>query len=112
EDLSLIMPIISGPDYRDAACAPVPWSDPAAVRIEELRVAYCDDNGATGRNATDDDTKRTVRDAVSWLRPAVASVKEDAPVDILMALADARRDLTRGDGWAFYKRLVDKWGTK
>src|SRR5690606_1188566 len=30
----------------------------------------------------------------------------------LTELADARRELTRGDGWAFYKRLVDKWGTK
>jgi amidase len=29
----------------------------------------------------------------------------------LLALTDARGRLTRGDGWAFYQRLVDKWGT-
>ena len=47
EDLALITPIISGPDYRDASCAPVPWADPGAVDVTKLRVAWIDDNGAT-----------------------------------------------------------------
>ena len=29
EDLELITPLISGPDFRDASCAPAPWLDPA-----------------------------------------------------------------------------------
>ena len=33
EDLALITPIISGPDFRDASCAPVPWADPAKVDL-------------------------------------------------------------------------------
>ena len=29
-----------------------------------------------------------------------------------MQLTEARRNFSRGDGSAFYKRLADKWGTK
>lgn len=113
EDLALITPLISGPDFRDAACAPVPWADPAAVDLAKLRVAFCVDNGATNANTrTDDDTKKTVRQAVAWLEGVVASVKEDAPVPVLTDLAAARTKLTGGDAWAFYKRLADKWGSK
>jgi amidase len=112
EDLALITPIISGPDFRDASCAPVPWADPAAVDVAKLKVAFCVDNGATGNGSTTDDTKKTVRQAAAWLQGTVASVREDAPTEVLMQLSDARRRLTRGDGGAFYQRLVAKWGTK
>ena len=111
EDLALITPIISGPDYRDASCAPVPWADPAAVDVTKLRIAWIDDNGAT-TNATHEDTKKTVQAAAGWLQGTAASVTRDAPTEALMRLTAARRDLTRGDGSAFYKRLADKWGTK
>src|SRR5882757_2944581 len=45
EDLALITPLIAGPDFRDASCAPVPWADPDAVDLKKLRVAFCPDNG-------------------------------------------------------------------
>ncbi|HEY0943705.1 MAG TPA: amidase [Opitutaceae bacterium] len=112
EDLVLITPIISGPDYRDAACAPVPWANPAAVDLKKLRVAFCADNGGEGRGATDDDTKKTVRQAAKWLEGVVASIAEDAPTSTLKALSETRSKLTGGDAWAFYKRIADKWGTK
>jgi amidase len=112
EDLALITPIISGPDYRDASCAPVPWADPAIVDIRKLKVAWVDDNGASGRQATHEDTKKTVRQVATWLTGTAASVTEDAPKDALMKLTVARRDLSRGDGSAFYKRLAEKWNTK
>jgi amidase len=112
EDIALITPIISGPDYRDASCAPVPWADPAKVDLKKLRVAFCADNGAQGRNATEEDTKKTVRQAAKWLDGAVASVKEDVPQQILVELAAARSQLSSGDAGAFYQRLADKWGTK
>lgn len=112
EDLALITPIIAGPDFHDASCAPVPWPDPTAVDLKKLKVAFVTDNGATGRNATDEDTKKTIRQAAKWLEDAVAAVKEDAPKSILDELADARGKLSRGDGGAFYQRLADKWGTK
>ncbi|MDB5988195.1 MAG: amidase [Nevskia sp.] len=112
EDLGLIMPIIAGPDFHDASCAPVPWPNPAAIDLKKLRVAFITDNGATGRSATDDDTKNTVRQAAKWLEEIVAGVHEDAPKSTLLELADARSKLSRGDGGAFYQRLADKWGTK
>jgi len=112
EDIALITPIISGPDFRDASCAPVPWADPAAVDLKKLRVAYCIDNGAKGRNATDEDTKKTVRQAAKWLQGAVASVQEDVPQSLLMEMAAARQKLSSGDAGAFYQRMADKWGTK
>ena len=112
EDLALITPIIAGPDFHDASCAPVPWPDPTAVDLKKLKVAFVTDNGATGRNATDEDTQKTIRQAAKWLEDAVAAVKEDAPKSILDELADARRKLSQGDGGAFYQRLADKWGTK
>lgn len=112
EDIALITPIISGPDFRDAACAPVPWADPAAVDLKKLRVAFCTDNGAKGRSATDEDTKKTVRQAAKWLQDATASVNEDAPQEILVELGEARSQLSSGDGGAFYKRLVERWDTR
>jgi amidase len=112
EDISLITPIISGPDYRDASCAPVPWADPKKVDLKTLKVAFADDNGGTDRNATADETKKVIRQAAKWLEGSVASVTEDQPREVLMELTEARRKLTNGDGGAFYQRLVDRWGTK
>lgn len=112
EDLSLITPIIAGPDFHDASCAPVPWSDPGKVELKKLKVAYCVDNGGTGKQATDEDVKAAVRQAAKWMQDAVASVNEEAPTQILTDLNTARGKLTSGDAWAFYKRLADKWGSK
>jgi len=112
EDLALITPIISGPDFHDASCAPAPWLDPAKVELNKLKVAFAVDNGAVGNAATDEDTKKTVRQVATWLAAAVASVNEDQPKAVLADLAEARRKLSSGDGGAFYQRLADKWGTK
>jgi amidase len=111
EDLTLITPIISGPDYHDASCAPVPWADPAKIDLKKLKVAFCADNRAVGEAATDDDTKTTVRQAAKWLEGATASVKEDVPQEILERLREARTKLSTGDGGAYYQRLADKWNT-
>lgn len=111
EDLALITPIISGPDFRDAACAPVPWADPGKVDLKSLRVAFCDDNGGVGDKATDADTKKVVRQAAKWLEEAVRSVEEDAPKAVLDDIQDARMKLILGDGGAFYKRMAERWGT-
>jgi amidase len=109
EDIALITPIISGPDFHDASCAPVPWADPAKVDLKKLKVAFFPTNGVTD---TDDDTKKTVIQAARWLEGAVASIKEDLPKNILSDLYAARTKLTNGDGWAFLKRAADKMGSK
>src|SRR6266567_7812846 len=45
EDLSLILPIIAGVDWRDPAIIPMPLGDPRAVSMTGLRVAMYTDNG-------------------------------------------------------------------
>src|SRR5262245_61923750 len=61
EGLALITPLISGPDFSDAACAPVPWADPSKVDLKKLRVAFCVDDGAVDLRATAGGQKKTVR---------------------------------------------------
>lgn len=107
EDLALITPLIAGPDFRDVACAPVPWADPAAVNLRQLRVGFTTDHGPN----TDAATKATIRQAATWLQEVTTSVQEDLPKDILTTLNATRSQLMNGDGWAFYQRLADKWGT-
>ncbi len=109
EDIALITPLISGPDFRDASCAPVPWADPAAVDLKKLRGAFFATNGVTD---ADDDTKKIITQCAKWLGEVSLSMKEDMPKAIFEDLYASRRKLTNGDAWAFYKRMADKWGTK
>jgi amidase len=108
EDIALITPLISGPDFRDASCAPVPWADPAKVDLKKLKVAFCPQASAT----TDKDTVETVRKAAKWLGEIATSVEETWPKEVIIDLSAARSKMSSGDGGAFYKRLADKWGTK
>jgi amidase len=109
EDLMLITPLIAGPDFKDASCAPVPWFDPATVELKKLKVAFAPWNGGSG---TDDDTKKTVRQAAKWLEEVVTSVAEDMPKEALADITAARTKLSSGDGGAFYERMAKKWDTK
>lgn len=108
KDLALIAPIICGPDDRDAACAPVPWREPEGVDLSRLRAAFYPNNGFS---TVDADTQGVIRRAAGWLKDAVADVVEDCPSADLKALHEARGQLAVGDGWAWYKRLAEKWGT-
>jgi amidase len=45
EDLSLVLPLICGSDWRDPAVTDVPLGDPAAVELKGLRVAVYTDGG-------------------------------------------------------------------
>ena len=108
DDLELLAKIISGPDFRDAACAPVPWADSSAVDLAKLRVAFYPTNGLGNVH---EDVQRTVNQAADWLRESVASVKQDCPTDLIQMLHKARGQLAMGDGWAWYQRLAKKWGT-
>lgn len=105
EDIALITPLISGPDYLDAACAPVPWLDPAAVDLSRLRVAFSIDP-----DSDSEETAMTER-AARWMDERGASVHEDVPWKVVGELNEARKKLANGDGWAFYQRLADKWGS-
>lgn len=109
EDLILILPIISGPDFRDAAIVPVPWADPAKVVMSKLRVAFYPDNGVA---ETSTETKETVRRAARHMEEAGCQVREDLPKSLFMEMEEVRFRLTRADGWTFVKRIAEKWGTR
>jgi amidase len=57
-DLDLLLGVVAGPDVDDAGVVPVPLGDPAAVRVDGLRVALVDDNG---RHRPTPETVATVR---------------------------------------------------
>ncbi|HEY6643283.1 amidase [Povalibacter sp.] len=110
EDLALITPLISGPDYRDAACIPVPWSDYRKVQIDKkLRVGFFAGGGESFK--ADEDTQKMIRQVAGWVGDA-ATVTEAFPTELLRALNATSSKLAMGDGWQWYKRLADKWGTK
>ena len=77
EDLALILPIISGPDWSDPFIVPMPLCDPADVDISGLRVCFHTDNGIGTPTA----------ETIAAVRAAV-----DAP------MAAPRRPLAGGQG--------------
>jgi len=109
EDLGFILPIISGPDFRDAAIVPVPWRDPDAVQVSKLRVAFYVENGVA---ETTPETKETVRRAAKFFSDAGCSVEEDLPKNDVMDMEEIRLKLEGADAGAYLRRLSAKWNTK
>lgn len=110
EDLKLILPIIMGPDQRDAAIHPVPWTDPDSVRIADLRYAWFVEHGST--KACSEETKKAINGAVAALEGAGIRLKEGAPVSQFQEAEQVRQDLFSADGRAWVNRLAEKFGTK
>lgn len=76
EDLALALPIIQGPDGRDASAVPVPLGDWRAVGLAALRVAfYTSHAGADPSPAC----RQAAEDAALALAEVVASVEEALP---------------------------------
>ena len=75
-DLALLLGVLAGPDGRDGGVAPVPLGDPAAVRVEGLRVAVQAGGGSPGPTPA---TVATVEAAAGALAGAGAAVAEAAP---------------------------------
>ena len=107
EDLALILPIISGPDWSDPAIVPAPLGDPADVNLGELRVCFYTDNGIGAPTA---ETIAAVRAAVDAVADAGCSVEEDVP-SVIAENPDISNELSGGDGRAWTQRQLDKWGT-
>ena len=107
EDLALIMPIISGPDWNDPHIVPMPLGDPADVDISGLRVAFYTHNGV---NTPTPEIMAAVRTAVSALDDMCASVEEDLPRAI-PDNPDINNRLSQGNGQAGARRLLEKYGT-
>ena len=107
EDIVTILPIISGPDFRDAGVVPATLGDPGAVDLKSLRVAYYFDNELASPTK---ETRAMVADAAKMLKGKVASVVEDFHKGD--AVVHGLRDqLTDADGGAWLERLLVKAGT-
>jgi amidase len=108
EDLALVLPIISGVDWKDPAVIPMPLGDPGAVDLGSLRIAYYVDNAIMTPTP---ETIDAVRSAAKSITDTGASVKEACPPDLPRAF-DLNREITDADGRAWVRRLLDKAGTR
>jgi amidase len=107
EDLSLILPIICGPDGQDPAIVPMPLGDPAMVELTRLRVAVHSDNGIMIPSAAIQDV---VRRAAQALTDAGMAVEEACPPALARSHALAAA-LAAADGRAWVQRLLANAGT-
>lgn len=78
-DLSLLLPIIAGPDWTDPYIVPMPLRNPADVNLEDLRVSFHTDNGIQSPTPA---IARVVTAAASVLSDAGAQVEEARPTGI------------------------------
>ena len=107
EDLELILPIISGGDWRDPGIVPMPLGDPDAVEVASLRVAVYSDNGIMTPTT---ETGKAVQKAASVLTDMGATVDEDRPA-VLKQSAEIFEKLGASDGRAWVRRLLNRAGT-
>ena len=113
EDLLLLMPILAGPDNKDAIIMPMPWADPGKVALKGLRVAWYTDMGSDDKGEATKPTAEvieTITRCVKHLEKLGCSVTASRPPD-MMAIADISTKLREGDGNAWQKRLTEKYHT-
>lgn len=102
EDLELAMSLLAAPgqNIRDHNVPPVPWPNPAEVRVENLRIGFWKDDGFFSPAPA---VRRTVEESVTALRSLGVEVEEFTPPDITEAMrqyfaivsADAAADSRR-----------------
>ncbi len=109
EDLELITPIISGPDYLDAAILPMPWTESTKVDLKQIKIAYYIENGST-RKCTPE-TVDAVNRTVALFRDLGVTVEENCPTALIKESQELRSALSTADGRAWVKRLLAKYGT-
>jgi len=101
EDLVLALPLLSGPDWRDASVVPVPLADWRGVEVRSLRVAYYTRHAGADPTA---ETADTCRRAAEVLAEHGSRVEEAVPPRIEEA-ADITREYwrrpesTSGEEW-------------
>jgi amidase len=107
EDLSLLLPIISGVDWVDPTVAPVPLGDPGEVPLAQLRLAYYADNGIETPTR---DTEQAMKQAVEALCAGAITIVEDRPPDIEQA-PTLWSNLFLADGGRAIRKVLQTSGT-
>ncbi len=107
EDLALILPVIAGPDSRDASIVPAPLGDHSTVEIKNLRVAVHTDNEIA---KTTTETVETVRQAARALTNLGVRVEEVVPPGIEQTY-EIYLKLFSADGGAGLESLLQAAGS-
>ncbi len=76
EDLALALPIIAGPDWRDASVIPMPLGNHHKIELSKLRVAFYTQHASGGCSP---DTLATVHEVAEYLHGVCAVVEEKVP---------------------------------
>jgi amidase len=107
EDLALALPIIAGPDFRDASIVGMPLLDPKAVTLGGLKLAFFDDDGASTPTR---EITAAVRDCAKAFTDAGVNVEEKRTPDCEKA-ATVYYDMSRGDGGAGTRAFLKSIGS-
>ena len=108
EDLTLLLPLIAGPDGRDPFIVPMPLGDPRTVPLKGLRATFHTDNGI---ETPTPEIVAAVQTTVQGLAEAGLEIEEKRPpgieesVEILTALYQS------WDGGATARLLLQRAGT-
>ncbi|HLJ62852.1 MAG TPA: amidase family protein, partial [Stellaceae bacterium] len=104
----LVLPIISGPDFRDHSIVDAALRDPRAVTIRGLKVAWFT---ALGPVTPTKETVEAVKEAARTLRQGGATLTEASPPG-LEAADDLFRRIFGADGGAGVRGLLTTLGTR
>jgi len=107
EDLALVLPILSGVDWHDAAIVPMRLNDPQAADLKALRVSFHTSNGIVAPTA---ETVETVEKAAAALATAGVTVEELRPPGIVQTY-EIYLKLFSADGGAGIEALLKAAGT-
>ncbi|MEM7225188.1 MAG: amidase [Pseudomonadota bacterium] len=107
EDLALVLPVICGPDWHDPAVVPMALGDPAAVRLEGLRIAAYSDGGLAPPKP---EIAALLRRAADALAGRGAVVEEAAPA-VLPQAAELYPRLHLANGRNWLRRQLAQAGT-
>jgi amidase len=107
EDLALVLPVISGVDWEDAAIVPMPPGDPRAIDPRRLRVAFHTDNGIATPSG---EIAEAVKKAAAALAQERISVEETRP-PLIEQTYQIYFALFTADGGAGVESLLKMAGT-
>ena len=108
EDLNLLLPLISGPDWIDPSIVPMPLGDPGMVDLTSLRVCFHTDNGILSASSK---TAEIVSKAAMMLSNEGILTEEILPPGIERTY-ETGLGLWSADGGALIERLLRESGTK
>lgn len=103
-DAQLLLPIISGPDWKDPHVIPMPWRDPDDVVLSDLRIAFYTNNGAVQARS---DIAQVIQDAAYACEMQGASIHQTRPLSVQFA-ANYFDALFEADDFAWIRRLQDE----